>query len=73
MAEITAGPKPAKPLKIPPELINIGGTSAALLAVVAAGAGLSEIAPAGVWFTAACYGAPAAVAFSLYWWVSRRL
>ena len=73
MADMTVGPKPAKPLKIPPELINIGGTSAALLGVVAAGAGLSEIAPPGVWFTAASYGAPAAVAFALYWWVSRRL
>jgi hypothetical protein len=73
MADVTAGPKPAKPLKIPPELINIGGTSAALLAVVAVGGWLSEMAPAGVWFTAASYGAPAAVAFTLYWLVSRRL
>lgn len=73
MADITLGPKPARPVRVPPELINIGGTSAAVLAVVAAGAALSEIAPAGVWFTAASYGAPAAVAFAIYWWIAHRL
>jgi hypothetical protein len=60
------------PQRVPPELVNIGGTAAALLAVVAAGAGLSEIAPATVWFTAASYGAPAGVAFLIYCWVTRR-
>jgi hypothetical protein len=55
-----------------PELVNIGGTAAALLAVVASGAALSALAPQTVWFTAASYGAPAGVAFAVYCWVTRR-
>jgi hypothetical protein len=73
MAHMTAGDRPTKAPKIPPELVNIGGTAAALLAVVAAGAGLSDIAPVGVWYTAVSYGLPAAIAFGLYCWVSRKL
>jgi hypothetical protein len=58
---------------IPPEIVNIGGTAGALLAVVGAGAGLSTLLPQTVWFTAAAYGAPAAVAFFGYCCVARRL
>ncbi|HVM99372.1 MAG TPA: hypothetical protein VMT68_04075 [Caulobacteraceae bacterium] len=57
---------------LPPELINIGGTAAALLAVVAVGAGLSHLVPQTVWFTAASYGAPAVVAFAAYAWIAHR-
>jgi len=64
-------PASSKP-RIPPELINIGGSAAGLLAVVAAGAALSDLAPASVWFTAASYGAPAGVAFAIYCWIAHR-
>ena len=58
-----------------PELINIGGTAGALLAVVAAGAGLSSVLPdpASPWMTAAAYLAPASLAFAAYWWIAQKL
>jgi len=68
--------EPSKPTApgLPAELLNISGTAAAILAVVATGAGLCALAPTGsVWITAAAYAAPAAAAFGAYWWVSRRL
>ncbi|CAN7171394.1 hypothetical protein LJR225_000339 [Phenylobacterium sp. LjRoot225] len=60
---------------IPAELANILGTCGALLAVVAAGAGISAALPESVspWLFAAAYGAPAAVAFAVYWWIDQRL
>ena len=57
---------------LPAEWLNIGGTAAALLAVVAAGAGLSELAPDNVWITAGCYGVPGAIAFAAYAWIAHR-
>jgi hypothetical protein len=68
MPNLLRKPSPA----LPPELVNIGGTTGALFAVVASGAALSAIAPQTVWFTAASYGAPAAGAFAAYCWVTRR-
>jgi hypothetical protein len=53
-------------------LLNIGGATAALLAVVATGAALAERTPDNVWITAACYGAPAALAFAGYCWIAHR-
>jgi hypothetical protein len=60
---------------IPAEVTNIVGTSGALLAVVATGAGISAALPepSSAWLFAAAYGAPAAVAFAVYWWIAQRL
>jgi len=60
---------------IPAELANILGTCGALLAVVASGAGISAALPdpASPWLFAAAYGAPAAAAFAVYWWIAQRL
>jgi hypothetical protein len=61
-------------LRLPPELVNIGGTSAAILAVVAAGSGILAVLPSpDVWQTAAAYLAPAGLAFAAYWWIAQRL
>jgi hypothetical protein len=68
----TSAPNRPKAAPLPPEIVNIGGTGAALLAVVAVGAALTDLAPAGVWITAACYGFPAAVAFAAYCWIAHR-
>jgi hypothetical protein len=57
---------------VPPEVVNIGGTGAGVLGVVATGAGLSALAPQTVWFAAASYGAPAVVAFAAYCWIAHR-
>lgn len=61
--------------RVPSEVINIGGTSAAILAVVAAGAGLSSVLPdpASPWMEAAAYLAPGSLAFAAYWWVAQKL
>jgi hypothetical protein len=73
MQATPAEPRPAPRSRIPPELINMGGTAVGILAVVAAGAGLTQIAPQGVWFTAVSYGLPAAIAFGVYCLVARRI
>ena len=52
------------------ELLNIAGTAGALLAVVATGAALTNLAPDNVWISAACYGGPAAIAFAGYSWIA---
>lgn len=59
----------------PPELINIGGTAAAILAVVAAGAGLSSVlpSPSSPFLIAASYLAPGGLAFAAYWWIAQKL
>lgn len=61
--------------RVPSEVINIGGTAGAILAVVAAGAGLSSLLPdpTSPWMEAAAYAAPASLAFAAYWWVAQRL
>ena len=73
MQATPADPRQAQRSRVPPELINIGGTAGAILAVVAAGAGLSQIAPAGVWYTAVSYGLPTAIGFGIYCLVARRI
>jgi hypothetical protein len=61
-------------VRLPPELVNIGGTSAAILAVVAAGSGIVALLPnPDTWQTAAAYLAPASLAFAAYWWIAQRL
>lgn len=81
MPTVSAGPgkvaarSVARPRIIPAEVTNILGTGGALLAVVATGAGISAAlpAPTSAWLFAAAYGAPAAVAFAVYWWIAQRL
>jgi hypothetical protein len=60
---------------IPREVVTMAGFGLAILAVVAAGAGLSSLLPqhAGMWLNAGAYGAPAAIAFAAYWWVAQKL
>lgn len=59
----------------PVELAHIGGTAAAVFAVVAAGAGLSAVLPpaSSLWMTVAAYLAPASLAFAAYWWAAQKL
>ncbi|MBW8815944.1 MAG: hypothetical protein JF588_21210 [Caulobacterales bacterium] len=60
--------------KIPSELVNILGTSAAILAVVGAGSAIVTVMPApSVWEFAAAYLAPASLAFAVYWWIAQKL
>ena len=60
--------------RIPAEVLNIGGTAGAILAVVAAGAGLSSMLPdPSPWLAAAAYLAPGGLAFAAYWWVAQKL
>jgi hypothetical protein len=51
------------------------GAAGAVAAVVAAGVGLSSLLPdqASFWLAAAAYGAPASIAFTVYWWNAQRL
>lgn len=60
---------------VPAEFMNVLSAAGALAAVVAAGAGLSSLLPdqASFWLAAAAYGAPAGVAFTIYWWNAQRL
>lgn len=57
-----------------PELINVLGTSGAILAVVATGsaivAAMPDLGPAGF---AAAYLGPAGIAYAAYWWIAQRL
>ncbi|HET6970524.1 MAG TPA: hypothetical protein VFH92_05310 [Phenylobacterium sp.] len=60
--------------KAPPELINILGTSAAILAVVGTGSAIVTVMPSpSVWEFAAAYLAPASLAFAIYWWIAQKL
>ena len=60
---------------VPRELINIVGTAFALFAVVALGGMISAALPESnsPWLFAASCGAPAAIAFAIYWWIAQRL
>jgi hypothetical protein len=60
--------------KAPPEMVNILGTSGAILAVVSAGSAIVSVLPdPNVWQFAAAYGAPAGLAFAAYWWIAQKL
>ena len=72
MPEDRSGRASRGALRAPRELLNVGGTVAALFAVVVAGGWLAGLGPANVWLTAASYGAPAVLAFAAYRWASRR-
>ena len=61
-------------LKVPTELVNIVGTSLALLGVVATGAAIVSVIPEpSVAQFAAAYLGPASLAFAAYWWVAQKL
>lgn len=61
-------------VRVPPELMNIVGTSGAILAVVATGSAVTAALPdPNVWQFAGAYLAPAALAFAAYWWIAQRL
>ncbi len=60
---------------LPVELGSILGTGAALIGVVASGAAIAAALPdaASSWLSVSAYGAPVAVAFTAYWWITQRL
>jgi hypothetical protein len=61
-------------LRLAPELVNILGTSAALLGVVAAGSAIVAVLPSpDTWQTAAAYLGPAGLAFAAYWWIAQKV
>ena len=60
--------------RIPSELATIAAFAIAIFGVVATGAAISSaIVQPSPWLFAAAYGGPAALAFGVYWAVSRRL
>lgn len=60
--------------KLPPAIGNIGRAAAALFAVVASGSAMVAIFPdATLWQTAAAFLAPAALVFTVYWWIAQEL
>jgi len=60
--------------RIPAELANIVGTSAAILAVVATGSAIVAAWPdLTEWQFAGAYLAPAGLAFAVYWWIAQKL
>jgi len=64
---------PIRP-KIPSEIFTMAGFAIAIVGVVATGAAISSAIPEpSPWLFAAAYGGPAALAFGVYWAVSRRL
>ena len=61
-------------VRIPPEIANIAGTSAAILGVVVTGSAIAAAWPhMTAWQFAGAYLAPAAVAFAAYWWIAQKL
>lgn len=61
-------------VRLPAEVLNILGTGAAILGVVATGSGIISLLPEpNAWEFAAAYLGPAGVAFAAYWWVAQKL
>jgi len=61
--------------QIPREILQILGVGAAVFAVVALGSLIASALPVEAHSTSlvmACYAAPAAVAFVIYWWCDQR-
>ena len=68
--------QPGLPLvrQVPQELVTMAAFGLAIFGVVATGAAISSaISSPSPWLFAAAYGGPAALAFGLYWAISRRL
>jgi len=60
--------------RIPSEIVTMAGFAIAIAGVVATGAAISSAIPQpSPWLFAAAYGGPAALAFGVYWAVTRRL
>jgi hypothetical protein len=60
--------------RIPSEVATMAGFAIAIFGVVATGSAISSaITEPSPWLFAAAYGGPAALAFGVYWAVSRRL
>ncbi len=58
---------------IPREVVGMAGFAGAIFAVVSAGAEISShFTEPSAWLFAAAYGGPGAVAFALYWLVTRK-
>ena len=75
MANTPGGASASLLRQIPREILNIVGVGAAVFAVVALGSLIASVLPAGAhspWLVIACYAAPAAVAFVIYWWMDQR-
>lgn len=72
-----APPKEADPSplrRVPSEIVTMAGFAIAIAGVVATGAAISSAIPEpSPWLFAAAYGGPAALAFGVYWAVTRRL
>lgn len=62
-----------RPVRLPPELINILGVSAAVLGVLAIGSAIAAVLPAdsSAWLAAAGYLTPAGLAYAAFWWISQ--
>lgn len=75
MRTSSAGRAADKAHMLPAEILNILGTAGGVLGVVAAGGAISSALPdpASPWLFAASYGAPAAIAFAVYWWIAQRV
>jgi hypothetical protein len=70
---MSESPKP-RPPRLPAEIATMLGFAIAIFGVVATGAAISSaITQPSPWLFAAAYGGPAALAFGVYWAVSRRL
>jgi apolipoprotein N-acyltransferase len=75
MRNTPAGASASLLRQIPREILNILGVGAAVFAVVALGSLIASVLPAEghtASLLAACYAAPAAVAFVIYWWCDQR-
>jgi hypothetical protein len=60
--------------RIPRELVTMVAFAVAIFGVVATGSAISSaITEPSPWLFAAAYGGPAALAFGVYWALSRRL
>ena len=60
--------------RIPVELATIAAFAVAIFGVVATGAAIcSAMTTPSPWLVAAAYGGPSALAFGVYWALSRRL
>lgn len=66
--------RPRTGIKLPAEVVNIVGTSAALAAVVGIGSAVvSVLSDPSAWEFAAAYLAPGSIAFLAYWWIAQKL
>ncbi len=60
--------------QVAPEIRNLAGLAAAVVAVLASGAGIVSLLPEAVspWLSISAFAAPAGLAFLAYWWNDQR-